>query len=231
MTNAHFVTATGTEIGKTYICAALLRAAREKGKSVSALKPLMSGYDSTDLNACDAGQLLIACGREATQQSVDEICLHRFTEPLAPNVAARRAGLAINDDALVGFCRKGLAHTAADGLMLIEGAGGVLSPVSDTMLHGELITALALPAILVTTNYLGSVTHTLTAIEALERRAATISLVVVSQPTPDSPPPSPLIEELALFRPTLKVITAPFTNNPSHIGASLHAALENDEAQ
>lgn len=216
MSNAFFITATGTEIGKTYVSASLLQAARDAGRSVSAIKPLMSGFDPDNLLASDAGQLLKACGREATPENVNAICLHSFTPPLAPNVAARQAGVALDDDALTAFCEDGLSR-AAD-LCLVEGAGGVLSPATDSMLQADLAARLKLPAILITADYLGTVSHTLSAMEALDRRGVPVSAVVVSEPSPGAAPDE-MEAELARWRPEAVFLTAHYQD--AGIGARL----------
>ncbi|MEO1136556.1 MAG: dethiobiotin synthase [Pseudomonadota bacterium] len=220
MGKAYYVTATGTEIGKTFIAAALLRAARQSGYSVHAIKPLMSGFSRSALGACDAGQLLIGCGRDVTAQTVDAICLHSFTEPLAPNVAARRAGVALDDATLVKFCEQGLA--APHDLTLIEGAGGVLSPATDTLLQADLAARLSLPVILISADYLGTVSHTLSAMEALEKRGLKIAAAIISEPVSGANPRA-MAEELARWRPETPFLTAP--HDDDGIGGTLLATL------
>lgn len=191
---AYFVTATGTEIGKTYIAAELLKAARAKRMSVSATKPLMSGFSEGELSASDAGRLLTAMGQEVTSASVSEVCLHRFEAPIAPNVAMRTAGVDQNYAAIVKFIQGRLVGD--DEFHLVEGAGGLMSPVTDDKLHSDLITDLGLPVILVTTGYLGAVSHTLTALECLKQMKVEVAAVVVSQPTPDAQAPEHLMGEI-----------------------------------
>lgn len=184
----------GTEIGKTYVACALLRQARAQGLSVRALKPVMSGCAPDDLAASDAGRLLAACGKAPSHENVGRICLHAFEAPLAPNVAARRAGVKLDYDSILAFTRQ--ASEEAD-LVLIEGAGGVLSPLTDTHLNVDLAADLGFPVILVTANYLGAVSHTLTAIEALEKRNIDIAGIAISQPTDEFADPADLAAELA----------------------------------
>lgn len=220
MGKAYFVTATGTEIGKTFVAAELLRAARHSGRSVHALKPLMSGFNKAELSASDAGQLLAGCGRDVTAPAVDAICLHSFTEPLAPNVAARQAGVALDNEALVEFCQQGLA--APHDLTLVEGAGGVLSPATDTLLQADLAARLALPVILITADYLGTVSHTLSAMEALDRRGLQIAAAVISEPVPGANPVA-MASELTRWRPETPFLTA--SHGDAGIGGALMAAL------
>lgn len=192
--SAFFVTATGTEIGKTYVSAEILRAARQAGHNVAAVKPLMSGFDADDLAASDAGHLLKAMGLPASAAAVDDMVAHRFAPAMAPNVAARQAGVTLDYDALVEFCRSRLL---TDGISLIEGAGGMMSPVTDDKLHSDLIADLGLPVVLVSGNYLGTISHTLSALSVLQARGCLVAAIAVSQVAPQDGDPLDIIPELA----------------------------------
>ena len=124
--SAVFVTAIGTEIGKTYVSARLLKGWRKAGHRVHAVKPVMSGFGEDALLMSDAGQLLQACGETVSPQSVSGICLHRFEAPLAPNVAMRRAGVEQDYGAILDFTRRQIEEAGAHR-MIVEGAGGVMS--------------------------------------------------------------------------------------------------------
>ncbi|WP_300380721.1 dethiobiotin synthase [Henriciella sp.] len=195
----YFVTAIGTEIGKTYISAQLLEGWRAAGRTVQAIKPVMSGFGEDALDASDAGQLLAACGRDVAPETVSEICLHRFEAPLAPNVAMRKAGVVQDYGAILSFVRGRMEAAGAD-INLVEGAGGVMSPLTDDRLQIDLMADLGLPVILVAAPYLGAVSHTLSAIDVLRGRGLEIAQLIISQPDPDSPPPESLGHEVDLFR-------------------------------
>ena len=190
--SAFFVTSTGTDAGKTYVSEKLLCAWRSAGRPVHALKPLMSGYSESSLETSDAGRLLAAMGQPVNGETVSNICLHRHEPPLAPNVIMRQAGVHQDYPAILSFVRHNLAWHAGK-TVLIEGAGGVMSPVTDTRLHIDLMTDLGLPAILVTAPYLGAVSHTLSAIRV------EIAALVISQLAPDRSPPGSLASEIRLF--------------------------------
>jgi dethiobiotin synthetase len=196
--NTYFVTAVGTDIGKTYASTAMLRAARKQGYNVSACKPLMSGFGEDALGASDAGQLLSAMQQPVSLDSVSEICLHRFAPPLAPNVAMRRAGIFQDYSKILEFTRDRLP-TDPDQFHLVEGAGGLMSPVTDDKLHTDFILDLDLPVILVAAGYLGAVSHTLTALDVLQSRQITVIALIVSQPSPDAEHPDHLIGEVGLW--------------------------------
>lgn len=196
---ACFVTAIGTEIGKTYVSARLIKTWRRAGHSVTALKPVMSGFGEDALGASDAGQLLAACGQEVLPETVSRICRHRFEAPLAPNVAMRRAGMMQDYDDILRFTQEAIAEAGSDNI-LVEGAGGVMSPLTDTHLQLDFMADLGLPVVLVAAPYLGAVSHTLTAIDALTGRGMEIAELIISQPDPASPAPETLGAEIDLFR-------------------------------
>ena len=97
--NAIFITATGTDIGKTYLAIQLIRHFRGNGQAVDALKPVVTGFDPARPESSDTGQLLAALGRTITSVEVDRISPWRFAAPLAPDLAARREGRALDFDA------------------------------------------------------------------------------------------------------------------------------------
>ena len=220
------ILATGTEIGKTHVSCALLRRARARGLSVCALKPAMSGFSADALAESDAGKLAAACGETLSADSLARYCRFSFEEALAPNVAARRAGVEVRFDDIVGFSRNGL--DAGAGFTLVEGAGGVMSPLTDTHLNVDLAMALDLPVVMVTANYLGSVTHTLTALEACRNRGVCVAALAVSQPTQEYGPPGEIAEELRRWSdvPSALFPFAPDPEDDAETGAGAEAVLE-----
>lgn len=189
-----FVTAIGTDCGKTHAAAAILRELAAQDRPALALKPLMSGYSPSSLDPSDAGRLLAAMGRPVTEAGVSEVCWKRFTEWSAPNVAARYAGDSLDYGELLLFVKTRLA--AHSGPALVEGAGGVMSPLTDTRTNLDLICDLRLPVVLLAANYLGAVSHTLTALDVLGQRGAAVAAVIVTQPQSDAAQASLLVDEL-----------------------------------
>ena len=178
-----FITGTGTDIGKTYITAALLSALRDY-MALAVLKPVMSGVE--DWKQSDAAKLLRANGQELTHETFASVCGWLFSAALSPEMAAAREGKQIIFGEVVEFCRQAIARDDADAL-LIEGAGGVMSPVSRH--HHFLQLAQVLKpdvTILVAGTYVGSISHTLTALEAL-RQAGIRPRHVVLNESPGSP--------------------------------------------
>ena len=194
--NSVFITATGTEIGKTFVACKLLSQWIEQGKKPHAIKPLMSGFGESDLANSDAGLLLSALGQEVTPENVNRICMRRFEKPVAPNQAAREIGQSLDYDDILAFVNSRIL-LANGAPTLVEGAGGIMSPVTDDKLHVDLISDLAMPAILVTANYLGSISHTLTALDVMVRKGIPVERVIVTRPTTEYGEPQAFIGEMS----------------------------------
>ncbi len=179
--NSYFVTATGTDTGKTFCTAGLLRA----NPGLRAIKPLLSGYEAGQAPASDSGLLLAAMGQPVTAQNIAAITPWRYQAPLSPDMAAAREGQSIDYDALLGFCRTELAK----GATLIEGAGGAAVPLTATKMTADWIADLGLPVLLVSGTYLGSISHCITTAEFLLRRGISIHAILLNE-SPDAPVPT-----------------------------------------
>ncbi len=218
--SAYFVTGAGTEVGKTFVSAALLTEARARGVTVQGLKPVMSGFAPDNLQESDAGLLLSACGETTSRENIDRICLYAFQAPRAPNIAAREECVSMDGDEITSFCRRHIATTEPRGLLLIEGAGGVMSPTTDAMLQLDLICALSLPTILVTGAYLGAISHTLSALKILQATEIPVAAIVVSQSESTGGDPAGIADELARLQ-KVCVISAPYGQSSRVLGGAL----------
>lgn len=204
-----FVSGSHTDVGKTYVACAILRAARARGLSVDALKPVVSGFDAHDWTESDPGRLLTALGRPLTAETLEALTPLRFLAPLSPPMAARLEARDLRLADLSGICRSGLAASTAD-LMLVEGAGGVMSPIAEDATGLDLMIELGLPTVLVGGSYLGGISHTLTAIETLRARGLAIEAVVVSESgDPEAPDFVQTVESVATFAGDVLVLAAP----------------------
>ena len=177
--SALFVTGTGTDIGKTFVTVGLLRHLRGRGFEARALKPVASGYDPENAAASDPGVLLAAMGMAPNAENIASITTFRFAAPLAPDMAARREGRVLRLGEIVDFCRARIA--AASGPLLIEGVGGVMSPVAEDGTGLDLLAALGCPALLVGGSYLGAISHALTAARALAAAGIGLRAIVVNE--------------------------------------------------
>ncbi len=181
---ALFVVGAGTEIGKTYTTAALVRRLRGQGRQVRALKPLASGVpplDHPDFAESDTGRLLAAQGLPVTPETVAACSPWRFTAPLAPDLAAAREGRRLTLSELVGWCGTRLAEAADDEMVVIEGVGGLMSPITEAATGLDWLKRQELPALLVSGSYLGAISHALTAVETLRAHGIPLVGIVVSE--------------------------------------------------
>ena len=176
---AVFITATGTDIGKTFLTAGLIRHIRGAGRAVAAVKPIVSGFDPRAWQQSDPAVLLAALGRPVALEEVERISPWRFKAPLSPHMAGKREGRVIVFQDVVEFCRRSMAGNR--GVLLIEGVGGIMVPFDDRRTVLDLMSVLRIPAILVAGSYVGTISHTLSALEVMARRNLDITAVVVSQ--------------------------------------------------
>ena len=172
-----FISSSGTEIGKTFVTCALISQLRAAGHSVAAVKPVATGYDPLNLSDGDSGELLTALGRDVDTGHVEEITPWRFSAALSPDMAAAREQRTVPFTDLVDFCA---AHDSTD-VTLIEGIGGIMVPLDARHTVLDWMEALAAPIVLVVGGYLGTLSHTLTAVETLRSRSQEIAGIVVNE--------------------------------------------------
>jgi dethiobiotin synthetase len=222
---AVFITGTGTGVGKTFITAALIRHLRANGRAVDALKPVVSGFDpASAIEASDPGILLAALGRTPGMPEFDRISPWRFSAPLSPDLAARAEGRAIEFQQLVGFCRD--AMPPAPGLTLIEGVGGMMVPLDETHTVLDWMTALRMPVLMVAGSYLGTISHTLTALHVLAQRNLDIAGVVVSESSEPGASLDDTVATIARFAVPIEVVGVPrLAANAEHPAIARIAAL------
>ena len=225
---AVFVAGSHTDVGKTHVACALLRAARAAGLSVDALKPVVSGFDFADWAESDPGRLIAAMGLDRSAAALDATSPWIFTAPLAPPVAAAREGRAFAIGEVADFCTR--RRTAAD-LFLVEGAGGVMSPLATDGTNLDLMLALRLPAILVGGSYLGAMSHLLTALEVLRARGLPVAALVVSQSDdPAAPDFSDTVGEIARYAGPTPIVPAPRGGDEAWAQALLRIVRGSDTA-
>jgi dethiobiotin synthetase len=209
--SAIFVTGTGTDVGKTFLAAALIRHWRAAGHAVAAFKPVASGFDRATVQASDPGVLLAALGRPIGD--IDAISPWRFAAPLSPDMAAAREGLRLDFEAIVEFSRR--AATSADRV-LIEGVGGTMVPLDERHTVLDWISALRLPVLLVAGSYLGTISHTLTALRVLTQRNLEVVAVAVSESATPGAPLDETVATIARFADMIEVVGVPRLSNDEH---------------
>jgi dethiobiotin synthetase len=194
---AIFITATGTDVGKTYVAASLIGHFRQMGRTVEAIKPVVSGFDPAQPAGSDPGVLLQALGAAVTAEEIERISPWRFRAPLSPDLAAQREGRSINVDDVIAFCQ-GAIQKRRD-MLLIEGVGGVMVPLDKERTILDVMMALRLPLVLVAGSYLGTISHTLTALDSLYRRDMNVLAVIVSETVGSTVPLDDTVAEIARF--------------------------------
>lgn len=172
-----FITATNTDAGKTYIGSHLCRALMQHpALSVVPRKPVESGckIDSTGhLVASDAEYYYQACERS---YHLDDICPLKFEAAVAPPHAATLVGQSLLLDDVIKA-----SGTPEGSFALIEGAGGIYSPIAENALNVDLAKSLKLPTLLVVNDELGCINHTLLTLEALTNASLETFAIVLNR--------------------------------------------------
>lgn len=197
---ARFVTSCGTGRGKTYVSERMIRAWRADGDAVRALKPVISGYDPSDAATSDTGLLLSAIGEKLSPEAIDRMSPWRYAAPLSPDMAAALEDRTVPVDDIISYCRSAIESATARGEhLLIEGAGGVMVPLDETRTMRDLMEALEIPVVLVVGSYLGSLSHAMTALEALHVRQIVVDRIVVNETADSNIPLTETRDTLARF--------------------------------
>ena len=205
--SAVFITATGTDIGKTFVAAGLIRHWRAVGGGADALKPVVTGFHPDRAASSDPGVLLEALGRPINAAEIECISPWRFAEPLSPDMAARQERREIDFEALVAYSRKALATMTSP--TLIEGIGGVMVPLDDRHTVLDWIAALNIPVLIVTGSYLGSLSHTLTSLDALKRRDVPVKALVINETLGSTVSLTDTVATLSRFAAPIPIVTLP----------------------
>ncbi|MBI5902938.1 MAG: dethiobiotin synthase [Deltaproteobacteria bacterium] len=179
---AYFITATDTNAGKTRITAGLASALSGMGVDSGVMKPVETGCKEIDgaLVPTDAIALKEAAN---SPDPLDLINPYRFAAPLAPSIASRMAGVEISLSR-IGECFQEIY--GRHDLILVEGAGGLLVPLTEDKTIADLILYLGIPAIIVAPNRLGAVNHTALTVECARKRGIEVKGVVLNNATPAS---------------------------------------------
>jgi len=178
LTAGVFVTGTGTEVGKTVVAAAIARTLAGDGRRVAVFKPTVTGLE--DPGEPDHRLLRRAASSE---QANGEIAPYRYGPPMSPHLAAALAGEEIQPDRLLTAARE--AAAGAD-ILVCEGVGGLLVPLSPDYLVRDLALDLGLPLVVAASPGLGTINHTLLTI-AVARQAGLGVAAVVLTPWPERP--------------------------------------------
>jgi dethiobiotin synthetase len=180
---AFFITGTDTGVGKTLIAAGLLVAAKNRGLSTAALKPIAAGCEMTEAGLRNEDALLLqsVITQDLAYEQINPVAL----EPaIAPHIAAQQAKRLLSVDRLSGFCR-GVLNSA--NITLVEGAGGWRVPLNPAETLADLARVLQLPVILVVGIRLGCINHAMLTVEAIARDGLPLAGWVANCIDPDMP--------------------------------------------
>jgi dethiobiotin synthetase len=166
-------TGTDTGVGKTFVVAALARELRRRGETFRVCKPVATG----GVPAEDTRILAEAAG----DADLGAITPWAFPEPAAPPVAAQLVGVSLSLDEITAAVRR---RAVAGGLVLVEGVGGLLCPLTERETVADLAAELRLPLVVVARRALGTINHTLLTVEVAGRRGLPVAGVVVSETAP-----------------------------------------------
>ncbi|MCS7304327.1 MAG: dethiobiotin synthase [Thermoguttaceae bacterium] len=181
MVRGLFITGTDTGVGKTYVGAMIARQLAAEGRKVGVYKPVASGcgLDGGKIISEDALLLWQSAGEPG---DLEHVCPQRFLAPLAPPVAAQVEGRKVDPHLL----RSGLSYWLdRSEIVLVEGVGGLFSPISQEDLVADLAADLGFPLLVVSQNRLGTINHTLLTVRAAElfRVPLRVAGIVLNHPS------------------------------------------------
>jgi dethiobiotin synthetase len=198
-----FVTATGTEVGKTVVSSVLAHTLAAEGRRVSVFKPALTGMDEFPDYDGDAALAAVTAAAGAwpsiaglpdhaalraaarSPQTDDEIAPYRFDPPMSPHLAAGLAGAEIDPERVMRAARA--AAEGADAIVC-EGAGGLLVPLSPSWTMRSCAVELGYPLVVVSPPGLGAINHTLLTVESARSVGLKVALIVIN-PWPAEPTP------------------------------------------
>ena len=177
-----FVTGTDTGAGKTVVAGAIVAALRGRGERVAAYKPVVTGLDEPAEAGWPRDHELLAAAAGASPEAVAP---HRFGPPVSPHLAAELAGVELDLDAMVVAASAAAAEADA-GVLIVEGVGGLLVPLTRDRSVRDLAAALGFPLVVAARPGLGTISHTLLTLEAARAGGLRVAGVVMT-PWPGEP--------------------------------------------
>lgn len=218
------VTGTDTGVGKTVVSCALAARARQLGLRVSAMKPIESGVVERPVSAgdltSDADRLRAAC---ASTRPLSVVRPYVLEEPLAPMIAAQRANVVID----LGVLDTALAQVEQNAdVVLVEGAGGLLVPITVQTSYLDLFARWNLPLLLVAGNRLGVLNHVLLTVRAAEAAGVPIRAVVLTALSDHDATVAEAtnFDALATLLPNHTILGFPWIDRPDDLDALATAA-------
>jgi len=178
-----FITGTDTGVGKTLVAGAIAAWFAGRGYRVAVSKPIATGCVHRREGLVSEDAEFLAHHADA-RFPLNVICPQRFAAPLAPAVAAERAGQSVDWNAIDRAIQM---MSRQSDVMIVEGVGGLLAPLDPQSTVLDMIGWLGLPAVIVARPGLGTINHTLLTVSALRQANAPIAGVVVNQYPAETP--------------------------------------------
>jgi dethiobiotin synthetase len=173
-----FITGTDTGVGKTLVTSALVTCLKQQGIDVGVMKPIETGMSPSPKAPSDGSRLRKAAG---CHDPMTEVSPYRFRLPLAPLSAARAEGRTVLTTTIIRIFQTLLQKHS---LVVVEGAGGVYVPITQSLNMADLIHMMKLPAVVIGHSGLGGVNHALLTIQALRERKIPVLALVLNQLRP-----------------------------------------------
>jgi dethiobiotin synthetase len=174
VSKGYFITGTDTGVGKTVVTALLARILRRQGLHVGVMKPVETGCPQADNHLVPQDSLFLRqiSGCTAPQELVTP---YTFAEPLAPAIAAELAGITIE----IQYIRQCYEQLLSEhDIVLVEGAGGLLVPLTAQLSMHDLAVELGLPVLIVACNKLGTINHTALTVTIARQRGQVLGIIL-----------------------------------------------------
>ena len=207
MSQGYFITGTDTGIGKTWSTVALMQYFKNQGKSVLGMKPVASGAKEIDGSLVSEDVVYLKKIIDSTDDD-DLVSPIRLKPPIAPTIAAVKSGVTIDIDK-VWKAYEVLSNR--HDFVVVEGIGGLMVPVDDTLFVADLVCKMDLPLVIVGSDYLGTINHTLLTVEYAKSRNIRIKGIIINMLKDDDG----FVREIEKYSSVPILGTIPFKENVS----------------
>ena len=173
-----FITSTGTNIGKTYCTVEILKEMLNRKVIFNVYKPILSGFNISNIKDSDSYKILKTTNKKPKMEDIRKISPWLFEKAIAPSIAARKENKRLKYNDVLEWCLKKSENKIIN---IFEGAGGLLVPIEKKKTILDLMKDLNSKVVLVVGNYLGSVSHTISAIHNLQHANLQIINIIINK--------------------------------------------------
>jgi len=172
-----FITGTDTHVGKTMVCGLLAGFLRARGVDAVTQKWVQTGSTGWPADLA-MHRRLMGLPEDVPEELLEDLCPYRFSYPASPHLAAEREGVAVDPSRIEAAYRR---LEASHDIVLVEGVGGFMVPLTKGFLVCDLVARLGLSVLVVAGNRLGCVNHALLTVEAIRRREIPLAGLIFSR--------------------------------------------------